>query len=425
VAVATRPQPQDDSEAPTPHAEGAPLRVLVLSERYAPEPNFITADVAARLARDAEVTAVVPHPSYPLGRFYDGVRPWRIARSREQGVAVRRVPFLPNQALSIAKRAASYLSYALSATVLAPFLAPRPDVVWVYHGPFTAALAALWFRFVRRSRLVITAADLWPESLTAAGVSKPGPLMNALYAYSRWINRRADAIICATQGTADRYHRDGIPRERLHVIPVWIPGVERFAWSPRETAADGFDVVYAGNLGPSQQLETLIRAGALLQDSPLGVRVHLYGAGASEQTLRDLAREIGARNVHFHGRVGPDEAFRACSEASAQVVSLRRSPEFRFTIPSKLAFSLAAATPILFALEAEPREIAIAAGALEFDPDDAPSLAARIEELARLGTGARAALRQRHRAYYERHFSPEPLLDEYARLILQPRAPRR
>lgn len=394
-------------------------QVLVITERFWPEPNFITSDVAHRLGIDADVTVIAPHPSYPHGRFYKGVRYWRVSRTRERGITVWRVPFLPSQSLSLPLRAASYLSFALVASVLAPFLAPRPDVVWVYHGPFTTGLASLWFRIARRSRLVITAADLWPESLLGAGVAHSGPLVRALYAYSRWINSFAHHIICSTEGIARRYRADGIPAERITVIPVWIPDAPRGRARPDTARSEAHDVVYAGNLGPAQQLDTLVRAAAILAADSPAIRVHFYGTGAREGQLRALARELGASNVIFHGRVDAAEAFARSAAAAVQVVSLRRSPEFRATVPSKLSLSFAAAAPLVFGLEGDAAAIAMdSGGGTPFDPSDPASLAGAIRSIIRLPQPDRDALRARLRAYYEANFSPEVLVERYAQVLI-------
>lgn len=393
-------------------------RVLILTERFWPEPNFITADVAERLGRDAEVTVVAPHPSYPRGRFYPGTRWWRPVRTVERGVTVWRVPFLPSQSLSAVRRALSYLSFAAAASVMAPLACPSPDVVWVYHGPFTTGLAALSYRLRRRIRLVITAADLWPESLTASGVAKPGLLMRVLRAYSRWINSFADHIICSTEGISRRYLTDGVAAEKLSVIPVWIPGVEQMA-----TASHGgngrCDVVYAGNLGPAQQLDTLLRAAAILERSSPEVRIHLFGSGAAEGELRQLAATLGLGNVDFHGRIDPVEAFTRSSAAAVQVVSLRRSPEFRATVPSKLSLCLAAAAPFVYALEGDAASIAEqSGGGVPFHPDDPASLVGAIEAVTRLSDDERIATRKRLRAYYEQRLAPSTLLKQYTRVLL-------
>jgi glycosyltransferase involved in cell wall biosynthesis len=396
---------------------GRRRRLLILTQHYSPEPNWITADVAQRLARVFDVTVVTAHPNYPYGRFYRGVRPWRVQRTVEQGVTVWRVPFFPDHSRSHLRRAVSYLSFAAVSALLAPIAVPRPDTVWVYHGPFTTALASLWFRWVLRSRVVFTCADLWPESFLASGVARAGFVVNALYRYSRAINRVADTIICSTRGTLERFQRDGIARERLTHVPVWTDGIHgTVAEAPPDQAVPR--VVYAGNLGPAQALDTVIQAAAILQAEQTPVRFDLYGAGACEQELRTLAAQLDARNVVFHGRCAPEECFAVSSSAFAQIVSLRPDPAFRMTLPSKLSFALAAGAPILAGLEGEAAAVAReSGGAVLYRSDDASSFAASVRQLLQTLPAQRACMRRQMTDYYAERFARDVLLERYVDLL--------
>jgi glycosyltransferase involved in cell wall biosynthesis len=395
--------------------------ILVLTMLYRPEPNFITADVAERLAAHEPVTVVTTHPNYPLGRFYEGVRrPWWPRRTVEGGVTVWRLPHLPDHTPSPARRLAAYLSFALTALVLAPFLCPRPHTVWVYQTPFTTALAALWFR-LRGARVVYTAADLWPEGLAAVQAVKGSALLRLMFSYRRWINRRADRIVCATRGMVERYAADGVPRERLAYVPVWVDAAPRGLPAPSAPAAGTPRLVYAGNLGVAQGLEALVRAAAELRRRGVAVQVDVYGTGSSEAELRALAASLGATNVAFHGRVSPDEALRACASAHGQVVSLSPSPLLAMTVPSKLPFSFAAGAPVLYALQGEAAALAReSGGAIPFDPDRPETLVEAVERVLALSPGERRAMGARLQEYFVRHFSPDTQLAEYEALLRDP-----
>jgi glycosyltransferase involved in cell wall biosynthesis len=395
-------------------------RILVLSQHYRPEPNFIAADVAEALAQHADVMVVTAHPNYPTGRFYPGTRYWRPTKTLENGVTVWRVPFLPDHSTSKLRRMVSYLSFALAAALVAPFVAPRPTLVWVYQGPFTTMLAALWYRFVRRVPIVLTCADLWPESFTAAGVAHPGVIVSLALRYRRVMNRLATLIICSTRGTYERFAAEGIPRERLRFVPVWVDGIPAEEELLPDRAAEGSDpvVVYAGNLGPAQQLETVLHGAALLEREGAGVCFELYGAGADEERLRSLAAELGLRSVRFRGRVSPEQAFEASSRAFAQIVSLRRDPLFAMTLPSKLFGCFAAGAPVLYGLEGEAAElVARSGGGVEFDPDEPASLAGAIGRLMASSADERCAMRTRLRCYYREHFARDRLLEQYIEIV--------
>lgn len=397
-----------------------PAKILVISQYYRPEPNFITADVAEHLATTADVTVITAHPSYPLGRHYDSVRSLRPRRTRENGVTVWRLPSVPDQSTSLWRRAVSYGSFALLAAAFAPFVAPRAGVVWVYNTPFTSALAALWHRLMGR-RLVFTVADLWPESFTASGVVREGPIVRALYSYRRLVNRLAHAIVCSTRGTLETFAAEGVPRDRLAMIPVWVETPTRVdpATDERSTSR----IVYAGNLGPSQRLDTVILGAAELRRRGTDVSIDIFGTGSVESQLHALAMECGASNVTFHGRVPPAVAFAAISAAAGQVVSLAPSPEFAHTVPSKLVSSFAAGVPVLFGLAGEAAEIARGSGGgIEFDPLSPESFADGVERLLSLPAAERLRMREALRKVYSAEFDPAVLLERYRAILLPPAA---
>jgi colanic acid biosynthesis glycosyl transferase WcaI len=396
--------------------------ILVLSYFYRPEPNFITADVAEELARGSKVTVVTVHPNYPFGKFYAGTRWWMPSRTVEgNGAVVWRLPFFPDHSRSRLRRVISYITFTIAIALFAPIVAGRPRTVWVYQTPFSTVLAALWFKVFYGSRLVLTCADLWPESFTAIGVAKPGPLMRLLFAYRRLTNRWADHIICSTRGTLEKFHEEGIPLERLEYIPVWVDGVDRGnPVSPTQADADVPSIVYAGNLGPAQQLETVVAAADLLLQRGRRVRFDLYGAGSSEGDLRQMASGVG--NVAFHGRVTPDEVFGISSAAFAQIVILRSTPLFRSTIPSKLFFCMAAAAPMLYGLEGESAQLAEqSGGGIAFESADPTSLADAVERLLELPAEQRLEMRGRLRAFYQQNFSRGTLLERYRKVFLPER----
>jgi colanic acid biosynthesis glycosyl transferase WcaI len=397
--------------------------LLVITQVYHPEPNFITADVAQHLGRRMPVTVLTAHPNYPLGRFYDGVRPWRITRSVENGVTVWRVPFFPDHSMSLFRRALSYASFALAATLVAPFVGRRARVVWVYHGPFTTGLAALWFRLRRNVRVVFTCADVWPDSFVAAGVGASSPLMRAARLYNRLLNRAAHIIVCATRGTMKRLHLDGIGTERLVHVPVWVAGGSSGMLVHPE--GEGRPrIVYAGNLGPAQRVETFIRAAALVALERPDVLFEIYGSGALDNDLRRLAEELRVPNVVFHGRVAPVEAFQAVATATAQVVSLQRSQLFEYTVPSKLYGSFAAGAPVLYGLQGEAAALADASGGgLAFDPEDPASLAGAVRQLLSLPPERRSAMRESLRAF-SGYFRSEALLRVYEAVLCDEQEPR-
>jgi glycosyltransferase involved in cell wall biosynthesis len=113
----------------------------------------------------------------------------------------------------------------------------------------------------------------------------------------------ADAVITLTPRLASRLLGDGVPRERLHVIPS---GVERSVFAgPSPDPFPGTPhprVVFVGRLHRQKQVDTLVRAAPLLRTP--GVSVLVVGDGPDRAWLQELADPA---LVRFTGFVPHDE----------------------------------------------------------------------------------------------------------------------
>jgi colanic acid biosynthesis glycosyl transferase WcaI len=271
---------------------------------------------------------------------------------------------------------------------------------------------------VTRARVVFTAADLWPESFAATGVVGNGLVMRIAAWYSRLINRVAHDVICVTRGIAARYAADGISSERLPVVRVWVDGCPAEA-APRSPSPGIRRIVYAGNLGAAQPIDTIIRAAALLERDGCAVHFDIYGTGVDAGRLRDLSASLGLRSVTLHGAVSPDEAFAASSTATGQIVTLRPSPLFRMTVPSKLYFCAGAATPIVYALEGEAHDMLTEiGGGIAFEAVSPESLRDAIQRLLALDESAWHRMSTALAARYNLEFRKSVLLERYRILLL-------
>jgi glycosyltransferase involved in cell wall biosynthesis len=173
-------------------------------------------------------------------------------------------------------------------------------------------------------------------------------------------------------------------------------------------------LVYAGNLGPAQALDVVLRGVRRLAKEGVEIDVDFYGAGSEEERLRALVGELGLTRVHFKGRVSPEEALRASAEATGQIVHLTPSPLFEMTVPSKLAFCLAAGKPVLAGVAGEARDVAReSGGAVVFTPGSEEDFARAVRELLGMSGDERRAMGARGRRYFEENLKPEILCEKY------------
>ncbi len=394
-------------------------KVLMVTLHYRPEPNFITADLAEFMAaRGHKVTVITAHPSYPLGKFYDVNKCWRPTRSVENEVVVWRLPVIPDHSKSKFRRAAYYTSFMLMAFLWSLFLALRVDLLLIYHTPFTTAMSVVWRRLFG-CRMVYLSSDLWPESFPASGIRLPHWLYRAMYVYSKFINQFASHIIASTDGIRRRYTQDGISSSKVDFLPVWVEGLpEKVKFIEKRIDSRIFEVTYAGNLGPAQGLDTLIKAAWILRSTP-EIKIRIFGAGSSEADLKSEVSKLKLDNIVFLGRVSPEEAFRNLNDTGGVFLHLNKTPLFKMTLPSKLASLLACNSLILCGAEGETSTLVQKHEAgLLFEPENPQSLADTILKARNLSHNDRSTLIRNAKILYNQSFSRKILLESYYKIIV-------
>ena len=374
------------------------MKVIVLSQYFTPEPVPIPAEVAESLiSRGHSVRVVTGFPSYPAGVLYEGYRQkWR-HRERHGALEILRIPMIIDHSQNVPKRIINYASFAFSALGVRRF-SKGADVVYVYATPMTAGFAAWIWRLVFRVPYVLHVQDLWPDSVLGSsmvGESKGARLIGrALSPWLRSMYRRAAAVIATAPTMAAILIDRGSPARTTTLIYNWAGDAGDVAARPVRDGAP-VRVVYAGNVGAMQDLETAIRAAHAAKDA--GVHLEIVGDGVAREDLQTLARDLGAGNVSFHEPVTRDRMPEVYDRTDVALVPLKNLPVFRGTIPSKLQGVLAAGLPVLTTVQGDVRAL-VEENGLGFtaDAEDVASLetslraaaASSAEERARMATNA-------------------------------------
>lgn len=400
------------------------MRLLVLSQYFWPETFRITGVVSALRDAGNEVMVLTGQPNYPDGRIAPGYAAGSLRTETHDGLLIHRVPLVPRGEASAVRLALNYLSFVASAAIFGPWLlrGKRFDAILVYApSPILQVIPAVLLAVIKRARLVTWVQDLWPDSLSATGFVRSPWLLAAVGRVVRWIYRRNDLLLVQSQAFVEPVKRLG-GISRVKYFPN--PGERGFSTLDGDTPAairlkHGFNVVFAGNLGTAQALETVLSAAELLQHLP-DVRFVLVGSGSRSEWLRAEAGRMNLHNIEMPGRFSADQMPGILAQASALLVSLTRNPVFAQTVPSKVQAYLAAGRPIVAAIDGEGARIIEEAGAgIVSSAEDAKALARAVERLREMGPAERAAMGERARAYYARHFEPDMLAHRLTRTLDQ------
>lgn len=402
------------------------MRILFLSHYFPPEVNAPAnrtyEHCRAWAAAGHEVHVVTCVPSHPAGKPFPGYRRTWYRAETIDGIHVHRVwtHLAPNR--GVARRVAGYLSFVPTA-VFRSWRLGGVDVVIGTSPQFFCAVAAWLAASLRRTPWVFELRDLWPESIHAVGALRASLPLRLLERLELHLYASATAVVCVTRAFIDNLERRGISPAKLHYVPNGIvpsmwqgasrrTGRARLGLSPDEVA-----VSYVGTLGMAHGLGTVLDAARLVEDEAPELRFLIIGDGAERQQLEARVQSMRLGNVTFTGLVPHEEVAGVMAATDIALVTLRPSETFKAVLPSKMFEAMAAARPIVLAVEGEAKAVLEASGGgVAVPPGDAISLARAIVSLAR-DPERRRAMGLAGAAYAAREFNREVWADRYLDIL--------
>lgn len=381
------------------------MKILMISQYYTPEP-FRHPDICEELVkRGHEVTAVVGVPNYPMGEIYPD---FRFGKKRDEvinGVKVHRC-FTVGRRKNILFRLLNYYSYEIAAQYYIKKLKADYDVVFVNQlSPVMMAEPAIRYQKMHGVPMVLYCLDLWPESLVAGSISRESAIYRFFHRVSNRIYHQADRIIVTSRSFAD-YFREQFGIQNVCYLPQYAEAI----FTPdqcRKPQDDFVDLMFAGNVGTAQCVDTIIRAAELTKDVP-NLRWHIVGDGAELSRLEKLAENLP--NVIFHGRKPLSEMPKYYAMADAMLVTLNTDPVLSLTLPGKMQTYMAAGKPVLGAIDGEtPLVVQEAQCGICGPAEDAQILA---DNARKLMSADREVMGANAHAYYMAHFRKARFMDE-------------
>lgn len=391
------------------------MRILVVSQHYWPEP-FNVVDICESLVkRGHEITVLTGLPNYPEGCVPEEYRSGRNRHQSRNGVEIVRSSLVARGSGAV-RRVANYFSFAHRASRMAKTLPAGFDAVLVYQtSPVLMALPAYAYRRARGAKVLLYCVDIWPECLLAGGFSKDSAAYRAMLAVSRRIYAAADAVCVTSPGFRD-YFEDvlGLDASGAAALPQYAEDIflsdrgEGVGSEAPRLEEGKCNLVFAGNVGAAQSVETIVRAAARLKNDGR-LAFHVFGDGSSLAACEEEARRLGAGNVSFHGRLPLDAMPGVYAQAEGMLLTFAKDPEnltLRYTIPRKLQSYAAAGKPIIAAADGIAADIVERAGCgLRCGAEDDEALARLCAEFA--DSPDKEEMGCRARSLYEERYTKE------------------
>ncbi len=285
-------------------------------------------------------------------------------RNIEPGFRVRLVPS-PGYRNSISlRRVWNELHFAWRVYLRAKREA-RPDWIIATDPPQAVGRMAYWLACYWKCPLILDVMDLWPEQFALALPKRLrglAPLaFSPLMALRKKNHTRADGLITLCRTDFEKIARQ-VPASRIVPSAIIFNGIDVPAF--RSAAEEPLTevplpgkpknqiwAVYAGTLGDSYDISTLMHAAVLLHDRKINIRILIAGLGPLLPALRAFIRDRQLDNLIYLGRLRPAQLaglYRLCD-----IGICAYGPDSLVSMPDKLYDYLASGLPIVSSLPGE------------------------------------------------------------------------
>lgn len=399
------------------------MKILILSTYFRPD-IASTGVIMTKLAEEfvsmghqVSVITTVPH--------YDRNEPWPeyagklIHRESRPAMDVFRLyTYVARDKAKVWKRIVSYGSFNFLSVVKGSQL-PKHDVILAPSPPLSNGVIADFISRLKRTPFIYNVQDIWPDVAVRAGVLKNPKTIARLRKMEDFVYRRAKKITVISDGFKQNLIEKGVPAEKIDVIPNFIdleyvmPTPKSNAFAREHGLENKFVVMFAGNMGFSQGLETVVDAAKLVEDLK-DVVFLMVGNGAAKNDAVEYSNRCAATNVRFLPFQPHERLPEMYGAADLCVIPLRRGFATE-SVPCKLFTIMAAGRPAVAAVDEGSETTSViansGAGAC-VGPGDSSGLA-RLVRHYRNDAQSTIDAGRRGRQYVEQHFDPKRIAASY------------
>lgn len=392
------------------------MKILVVGQHFYPE-QFRINDICFSLAkRGHEVTMLTGLPNYPEGKIYPGYQHGENRGEWINGVHVVRCS-LVGRGKNILQFGLNYLWFALSGKHKAKQLDGEYDIVFSYEtSPVSMVAPAIVAKNKFHIPLIIDCLDQWPISVTAGPISDKSLFYKILYNYSVKIYSQADLITITSKSFESYFNNVLHLSSEKYGLKYWPQYAEDVYGEVGKEVNGIYDVLYAGNIGPAADVETIVKAAVLLKDNKK-IHFHIVGDGMNREACEKIASENGLENITFYGSYPVEKMKEFYTKADALLITMKDNQVVNYTLPAKMQSYMLAGKPIIGAINGETQRVIKEADCgYCANSSDEKKMAEYILEASKDESDIKG-LGNKGKIYYQEHFDKEKLLDELEQMM--------
>ena len=399
------------------------MKILIVTQYYFPE-SFKSNDLSFELQkRGHEVTVLTGLPNYPEGKMYDGYGVFKNRKQEINGVKVIRSLLLLRGKGGGIRLFLNYFSFAFFASIKAFFLnfGNKYDAVIVHEpSPITQFYPALLLKTLQNAPVYFWVMDLWPESLEIAGGVKNKFILNFFKKMVITFYKNSEKILITSKGFKNSIVEKGDFENKLEYFPNWAEdsiseGDQNF---PVPDLPVGFKVMFAGNVGEAQDMESIMNSALALKDHS-EIKFMSVGDGRKMPFVQDFIEKNNLQKTVFTVGRFPVEAMASFfAKADVMLVSLKDDKIFNLTVPAKVQAYMSASKPIVAMLNGEGAEIIEEAKCgLAAPAGDSNKLAETILKMASLPKEELLQMGENSRNFFQANYQLSTCIDNLERIL--------
>ena len=331
------------------------MKIAVFTQHYFPE-NFRINYLVNELKKNNEIYIFTANPNYNLSKEvinnYKKNFPYK---TKEGNLVILRFPvFFQNK--SNLSKILNYLSYIISLCFYLTFLKKEKiDIIFVYAtSPIFQCIPAIYYKFLTKKPLVIWVQDLWPDILHDLQICFANFFSFFLNPIINWIYRSCDIILCQSQSFKKKIIKLSPVKTLLYENPSDIIK-SKINYNQKKKK---FRILFAGNLGDSQDLNIIVAVAKMLKTKNKNVTIDVIGDGKNFSFLQGSIKEYKLEKyLNLYGYILPSNTAKYYSRSNALLITLSKGLGTSKTIPSKFQTYLAYGRPLLICSDGEINHI--------------------------------------------------------------------
>lgn len=318
-------------------------KILIISQGYWPE-VFPINTIVNQLSRSKfKIDVLTGYPNYPKGLFYKGFNPYRVSITKLSRHRIIRVPIIARGVNSKIGILLNYFSFIFSSILFGSIYLRKQeyDVILVYAtSPIFQAYIGIYFKYIKKAKLITWVQDLWPNILKDTGVIKNLFLLNVIKVFVKNIYNSNDLLLAQSES----FKKDINKISKTKVKVLYNPG-----YSEKKNYKSKFkkniNILYAGNIGNAQPWENLLNF--LKVNKFKNFRFTICGEGQQYLNIKNYVKKNKIKNISLFGFLKNKKLEKQFSQSNYLLVMLKSGTDLNKTIPSKFQTYLFHGKPIL------------------------------------------------------------------------------